>query len=148
MKCYCGKIIARLGVYLGDETNNEAEYQGALYALMHIRSMHPRRAILYVDSLLVAKQIAGQWACRAPHLMGFYEQALDLVELLRQDERLERFEIKHVYREYNADADATANETIDRFQTQAHQDGVIIQENWLPTVVPDLMLAILNAERA
>ena len=68
---------------------------------------------------------------------SFYEQALELVESIREEETLESFQIMHIYREFNADADGTANKNIDGFQPQIHKDGVVIRENWLPTEIPE-----------
>ncbi len=121
-------LIARLGIYLGNMTNNESEYSGALAALRHIESIHVRQVILHLDSFFVVRQINGQWACKATHLQDIYENALELIREIRQSPATEDFRIEHVYREYNADADATANETIDMFVSSGNGARVQISE--------------------
>ena len=74
-------MVARLGVYLGDQTNNEAEYQGALAVLRHALSMRCPRIFLYGDSKLVVSQLNGVWMCKTDHLAPYYEQGLACVIL-------------------------------------------------------------------
>ena len=55
-----GVTLASLGVYLGDVTNNIAEYHGALAALEHAcRVAHDGRVCLRLDSMLIVRQLIG-----------------------------------------------------------------------------------------
>ena len=87
-------VVARLGIYLGNMTNNESEYSGALTALKHIRASGVSKAILRLDSLLVVRQITGEWRCKALHLTDFYEQALQLIRDIRSNPVIEEFKIE------------------------------------------------------
>ena len=51
-----GVTIARLAVYIGDSTNNEAEYQGVLAVLRHAVSSQRNRICRYGDSKLILSQ--------------------------------------------------------------------------------------------
>ncbi len=119
-----GRIEARYGQYLGDQTNNVAEYSAAIAALKHILVVKAQRNMLRLDSLLITKQLNGEWVCNARHLRPLYEEGLALIRRIRRCRQITQFSIEHVYREFNADADATANETIDRYRSNT----VVINE--------------------
>jgi ribonuclease HI len=58
--------IARQGKYLGPElhTNNFAEYQGLLMLLHWAYDVGVKGLLIHCDSLLVVKQVAGEWNAR------------------------------------------------------------------------------------
>jgi len=59
-------IVARFAGHLGSVSNNVAEYEGVVHALSHA-SRHARSHMVFrVDSLLVARQLQGTWACHSP----------------------------------------------------------------------------------
>jgi ribonuclease HI len=60
------------------------------------------------DSELMVKQINGQYKVSSPTLKELYERAMKLID------QLECFEIKHVLREKNREADRLANLAMDR----------------------------------
>jgi len=69
---------------------------------------HQQKALLAVsDSELLVKQMKGQYKVRAPELQTLHKRAQ---EMLRQ---LDWFEIRHVRREQNRDADLLANAAMD-----------------------------------
>eukprot|EP00973_Karenia_brevis_P032455 4476420-Karenia_brevis.AAC.1 len=51
------QLVARKGVYLGSETNNVAEYRGALEVLEHLLRFKFRRSRIRLDSKLVVNQL-------------------------------------------------------------------------------------------
>ena len=136
-----GVVVARLGVYLGDQTNNEAEYQGALAVLRHALSMRCPRIFLYGDSKLVVSQLNGVWMCKADNLAPYYEQGLALVRDLELSRDEGRFDMVHVYREFNVDADAVANAAIDRW---TRRTNVVIDDNWSNTHIDPTVLRSLR----
>jgi probable phosphoglycerate mutase len=103
-----GEPIAQLSEYLGIRTNNYAEYSGLLavlaYALEH---QHPRLKVVS-DSELMVKQIQGKYKVNSPDLKPLWEEAK------RRIAQLEAFEITHALRHKNKDADALANQAMDR----------------------------------
>lgn len=103
-----GRPVAELSEYLGRQTNNFAEYSGLLAAL-HYTLRHGFKALKVVsDSELMVKQINGQYKVSSPTLKELYEQAVKLID------QLECFEINHVLREKNREADRLANLAMDR----------------------------------
>lgn len=154
-KASCGAVLtinnvahARLGHYLGDETNNHAEYLGIIYVLEHVLRLHYPRVYIRSDSLLVVNQILGKWACRSNALRPLCNRALQLMSDIRLDERISCCELSHVYREFNADADAMANETLDRYDPHLHRDRIVIKDNWTPFSVPPIVHSTLMIREA
>jgi probable phosphoglycerate mutase len=102
-----GQPVTAFAKFLGETTNNFAEYQGLLAALEYAVSHgHPRLRVL-TDSELMARQISGRYKVRSPDLKPLHDKAQALIA------RLESFSIRHVYREQNREADRLANKAMD-----------------------------------
>ena len=95
--------------YIGRGTNNEAEYKALIAALGHLLTEEISEAKIHTDSQLVASQMNGLWKIKDPKLRVLYSEAKKLASLLAA------FEIEYVPRKNNAEADALANEAIDRY---------------------------------
>jgi ribonuclease HI len=102
-----GAIIARLGKFLGVQTNNVAEYEGVLLGLTKALEMGVREVVLRADSLLAINQLKGEWKIKNEGLRPLYD---DAKQLLR---RFDRVVLQHVPREQNTDADEMSNRAID-----------------------------------
>jgi len=102
-----GKSVTAFAKYLGETTNNFAEYQGLLAALDYALSYGYPRLRVMTDSELMARQISGQYKVRSPDLKPLYDKARAMIA------RLESFSIRHVYREQNREADRLANQAMD-----------------------------------
>ena len=136
----CGAVLqkdesqlARLGVYLGDVTNNVAEYEGVAHAMRHAlrQSGHGTHCIVFrVDSMLVKRQILCEIACRSADLQVHHETCMRMLRELRRLNPDGCVEVEHVYREFNANADGTANEAIDGYAQRQHLDGIVVNEGW------------------
>ena len=102
-----GRPVVELSDYLGKQTNNYAEYSGLLAALGYT-TRHGFKALkVYSDSELMVKQITGQYKVSNPSLKELHAKAIKLIE------DLEAFEINHVPREQNREADWLANRAMD-----------------------------------
>lgn len=93
--------------FLGEATNNVAEYAGLLAALHTARERRAERLALHSDSQLLVRQLEGRYRVKAPHLVPLFAR----VALLRRS--IPRLSIVHVPREENRRADALANLAID-----------------------------------
>ena len=103
-----GKMVAELSEYLGHQTNNVAEYSGLLAALDYAVK-HGHRVLQVVsDSELLVKQMRGDYKVKSPELKALYDQARPLIR------KLDSFEIRHVLRAQNKDADRLANAAMDK----------------------------------
>ena len=108
-----GQKLAELSEYLGIRTNNFAEYSGLLAALeFALRYDHPRLRVIS-DSELMVKQIKGQYKVKSPDLRPLYDEAK------RRIAGLESFQIQHVLRNKNKEADRLANQAMDEGMAQS-----------------------------
>jgi ribonuclease HI len=103
-----GKILAELSEFLGNRTNNFAEYSGLLGCLQWALDNHHPRLRVTSDSELMVKQIQGKYKVNSPDLRPLWEEAR------RRIAQLDRFEITHALRHKNKDADRLANDAMDR----------------------------------
>jgi probable phosphoglycerate mutase len=103
-----GEKVAELSEYLGIRTNNFAEYSGLLGSLDFALKNHYPSLKVISDSELMVKQIKGQYKVKSPDLRPLYDEAK------RRIAKLESFQIQHVLRNKNKDADRLANEAMDR----------------------------------
>jgi ribonuclease HI len=103
-----GHPVAELSEYLGRQTNNYAEYSGLLAALNYALRHSVEALQVVSDSELMVKQIKGQYKVSSPTLKELHGKAMKLIE------QLDHFEIRHVLREKNRDADRLANLAMDR----------------------------------
>jgi ribonuclease HI len=102
-----GEIVARLKKYIGQSTNNVAEYFGLIAALDYAQAHGIRTLRVESDSELMVKQMRGQYKVKSADLMPLFERAK------KMSQALESFRIDHVYREQNREADALVNQALD-----------------------------------
>ncbi len=108
-----GKTVLTVSEFLGVTTNNVAEYTAVLRALESL-SAHladdAKDADVHVrmDSMLVVKQMRGEWKLKHP---GLKPLAARVTEFVRD---FNSVSFEHVYRDANKDADRLANEAMDR----------------------------------
>ena len=122
------QVCMQFGTYMGDASNNEAEYEAFGQAVSHALR-HPQPILLFrLDSMLVVKQALGEWACRSAHLVPAYNQIMCMLERLRQHGSV--IHIQHVYREFNSDADGIANQVLDASNSRIHGQGGVGCHNW------------------
>jgi ribonuclease HI len=102
-----GQLIARGRRFLGQLTNNQAEYRALILGLRAVASYQPAAVTVCLDSELVVQQMNGRYRVRDAGLYPLYEEALALARELPQ------VRFVHVPRAVNHLADALANEALD-----------------------------------
>ena len=103
-----GRILAELSEFLGNRTNNFAEYSGLLGCLQWTLDHGHKNLRVVSDSELMVKQIQGKYKVNSPDLRPLWQEARNRIA------QLDRFEITHALRHKNKDADRLANEAMDR----------------------------------
>jgi ribonuclease HI len=102
------------GIYLGEKTNNQAEYIALAYALFLVEQHRPKdqdttqiKLIIYSDSQLLVRQIIGLYKVKNESLASIKKNI---------DYMLYKFShtISHVMRENNKEADKIANIAVDK----------------------------------
>lgn len=102
-----GEIVARLKKYIGQNTNNVAEYFGLIAALDYAQTHDIRALRIESDSELLVKQMHGQYKVKSAELRPLFERAK------KMSQTFESFRINHVYREQNREADALVNQALE-----------------------------------
>lgn len=102
-----GAALVEKAVYLGETTNNQAEYQALIIGLEEVVKLAPARLTIRMDSELIVKQLKGEYRVRNRNLMPLHGRARELIE------QLAAVEVVHVPREENVHADRLANQAID-----------------------------------
>ncbi len=103
-----GNKVAALSQYLGHQTNNFAEYQALIAALEHTVKHGPKALKVISDSELLVRQMKGIYKVKEPTLRDLHARATQLVR------QLDWFEIEHVLRSHNKEADQLANDAMDK----------------------------------
>ncbi|HET6930354.1 MAG TPA: ribonuclease HI family protein, partial [Candidatus Acidoferrum sp.] len=70
-----GEIVARLKKYIGNNTNNVAEYFGLIAALDYAQNHGIRALRVESDSELMVKQMRGQYKVKSAELKPLFERA-------------------------------------------------------------------------
>ncbi|MFP4579349.1 MAG: ribonuclease HI family protein [Candidatus Sumerlaeia bacterium] len=98
-----GKTIYEDGQYIGEETNNVAEYTALITILKVLVANGKPKAFVFSDSALMVNQLNYQWKVKNPGIIPLFNE----VQKLRR--QLSGFQITHVRRENNKRADELAN---------------------------------------
>ncbi len=102
-----GEVVGERRLYIGEATNNVAEYRAVLLGLELAHDLGASEVEVVNDSELVSKQIGGQYKVKHAGLKPLY---LDAMRALRE---FERWQVRSVRRESNERADALVNQALD-----------------------------------
>jgi len=103
-----GQELAERSAYIGETTNNVAEYKAVLLGLELARELGAAQVDVVNDSELVSRQIEGRYKVKNAGLKPLYLEAL---ESLRG---FDGWTVTSVRRESNERADQLVNEALDR----------------------------------
>jgi ribonuclease HI len=103
-----GEPIEEIGAYLGEATNNVAEWTALLLGLEAAQRLGIRRLAVRLDSELVVKQLRGEYRVKNAGLLPLYQKA---VKLLRH---FDEVDVRHVRRALNKLADRLVNDVLDQ----------------------------------
>ena len=106
-----GKELLRKGLFLGEMTNNMAEYEALLHALTSASERSVKKITVYTDSLLVANQVNGLYKIKNATLFDYVRRVKKIVS------NFEYFKIQYIPREQNKVADRLAKDAIKKGQT-------------------------------
>jgi ribonuclease HI len=102
-----GEPLGERKLYIGEATNNVAEYRALLLGLELARDLGAEEVEVVNDSELVARQIGGEYKVKHPALRRLFTEAM-------QDLRtFHKWSVRPVRREHNARADELVNEALD-----------------------------------
>lgn len=101
-----GVVLSEQSEYIGDATNNVAEYKALIYGLEIVRRLRVTRVNAVSDSELMVRQLNGDYKVKNEKLLPLYRCVRELAGAL------EKFRIRHVSRTENQHADRLANQGI------------------------------------
>ena len=110
---YIPQLKKEYSKFLGQATNNEAEYQAAIFALKKIKHLiggekaEKAEIGIKMDSELVVKQLNGEYKIKEKSLIPFFIEIWNL----KQDFKDVKF--IHILREENREADRMVNKELD-----------------------------------
>ena len=104
-----GSKLVGVSEYLGETTNNQAEYVGAILALKKAEALGADEVDVYMDSELVVRQLKGEYKVKNADL------ARRFLEVHHLRAKFKRTIFRHVVRERNKAADALVNKTLDEY---------------------------------
>jgi ribonuclease HI len=102
-----GERVAEAARYYPHATNNVAEYTGIVVGLEKAKEMGFEEVEYRLDSELAVKQLNGIYRVKNAELAKFFLQIHNLKT------HFKKITFTHVRREYNKEADALVNQTID-----------------------------------
>lgn len=108
-----GNSVASVSQYLGERTNNFAEYEAVILAFETLANLLKGKTsgvevIVKMDSELVVKQMKGIYKVKNPTLKEQQARLAHVADAFKSNSFV------HVPREENSDADALANAAMDR----------------------------------
>lgn len=109
IKNQAGETIAEVSEYIGETTNNQAEYQAMVQTLAKAKELGATEVECFLDSLLVVNQVNGDWKVKKkelqPHVIAIHNLRIQIGKVT----------FAHVRREKNSEADALVNKAIDAY---------------------------------
>ncbi len=96
------------GFFLGNKTNNQAEYLAFLLGIHYIKKYMTKTDAVYImsDSELLIRQMKGEYRVKNKNLKQLFDLSQKLLENLNHS-------FCHILRKYNVEADKLANHGID-----------------------------------
>ena len=101
------ELIAEVSECIGVTTNNVAEYKALIAGLEAVAHLRARVVHVRADSLLVIKQLRGEWKVKHANIKPLAAEARALLN------NYEVVDLQHVPREENTEADALVNQALD-----------------------------------
>lgn len=102
-----GQTLTSFGKYLGEQTNNYAEYMGLILGLEKAKELKATEVKCFLDSELITKQMNRLYKVKEPTLQKLFIKAYNL------SQNFKKITYTHVLREKNQEADAEVNKILD-----------------------------------
>ena len=101
------RMVKEIGQFIGQASNNVAEYEGLIAGLKAVNEIDPAATILVkMDSKLVVEQMSGRWKVKHPNMQKLAKQAF-----AAHDPKLVSYQ--WIPREENSHADSILNDVLD-----------------------------------
>jgi phosphoribosylglycinamide formyltransferase-1 len=101
-----GTQLQAKAFFLGDATNNVAEYTALQKALEAALSLGARRITIFSDSELLVRQLSGEYKVKSEQIRPLFAATVELLD------RFESRQVRHITRDKNTQADELANRAL------------------------------------
>ncbi len=98
-----GENIKNISSYIGNVTNNVAEYTALIYALQEAIMLKAEVLTINTDSQLLYRQIKKVYRVKSPNIIELYNRAIELMAAFK------KVSMRNIRREENCDADKLAS---------------------------------------
>jgi len=102
-----GQILKKGGRFLGQATNNEAEYYALVEGLKEAKKLSPQHLTCFLDSSLVVNQLNGKFKIKEARLREL------VFEVKTLEKEFASIRYYYIPREKNREADAIVNQILD-----------------------------------
>ena len=100
-------ILGQYKKYIGETTNNQAEYQAVVLGLQEAKKLKAQEIEVRMDSELICSQINGRYKVKNPDFQDSFIKIWNLKQFFKKTE------FKYIPREKNKLADSLANQSMD-----------------------------------
>jgi ribonuclease HI len=104
--CRGGETIKNISCYIGNATNNAAEYMALIYGLQECLVLKAESININTDSQLMHRQINKEYKVKNTNILGLYNQATRLMSGFKN------VSVNHIPRENNKGADKLATKAV------------------------------------
>lgn len=117
-------VIKKYSEYLGQATNNQAEYQAVIFALKKVKALFGKKKAkimeieIRLDSELIAKQLNRQYKIKEKKLQPLFIKIWNLILDFGQ------VSFKYISREENKEADRLVNQVLDSQEKSSTLPGL------------------------
>ena len=101
------ETVVEYGEYIGEATNNVAEYRALLWGLEKLKTFNAAEVECYLDSQLVARQMRREYKVKDKNLAALFVKAWNVAIGFK------KITFTEIPRERNKRADAQVNKAID-----------------------------------
>jgi len=101
------QVLDSVSECIGVATNNVAEYKALIAGLRAAQKFSPIEVKVRADSELLIRQLEGRYRVKNAGLQPLHREASSLLSTFP------KFELQHVRREFNTEADALVNAALD-----------------------------------
>jgi len=101
------ETIKEFSTYIGQSTNNEAEYKAVIEGLQSALEKGGNELDCYLDSELIVKQLTGKYKVKDRRMKTFWADAK------RLEIKFKRVTYTHIPRSSNKEADSLVNKVLD-----------------------------------
>jgi len=101
-----GAKLGAQGFFLGQTTNNVAEYTAIVKALEAAKQLKAKQLTVFSDSELLVKQVNGEYKVKSEQIRPLFRQVVNLLG------EFESWKVQHITREKNKEADKLANQAL------------------------------------